>query len=264
MSSYDSQTILIYDLLDKLLELDGSDLHLRMGTPPQVRVHGQLHPLDGYPSLTAEDTKRLAYSVLTKNQINSFEEKLELDFSVEQKEKSRFRVNVFMQKGTVGVVMRAIPYVIKSFEELGLPPVVSELCHKPRGLVLVTGPTGSGKSTTLASMIDQINQTRREHILTVEDPIEFLHNHKNCVVTQRELGLDTFSFGDSLRSALREDPDVVLIGEMRDVETIEMALRVAETGHLTFATLHTNTAPSTINRVIDVFPAVQQSQIRTQ
>ncbi|NNF00456.1 MAG: PilT/PilU family type 4a pilus ATPase, partial [Pyrinomonadaceae bacterium] len=177
---------------------------------------------------------------------------------------SRFRVNIFQQKGTVGAAFRAIPYKIENFEELGLPPVVADLCRKPRGLVLVTGPTGSGKSTTLASMIDKINITRREHILTIEDPIEFLHTHKNCIVTQREVGGDTFSFGDALRAALREDPDIVLVGEMRDVETIEMALRVAETGHLTFATLHTNTAASTINRIIDVFPSNQQSQIRTQ
>ncbi|NNE66154.1 MAG: type IV pilus twitching motility protein PilT [Pyrinomonadaceae bacterium] len=254
----------IFDLLSKLLELDGSDLHLRFGSPPQVRIHGQLKPLESYPALTKERAKALAYSVLTEKQIRLFEEKLELDFSLELEGKSRFRVNVFMQKGTVGTALRAIPYEIKGFDELGLPPVVSELCRKPRGLVLVTGPTGSGKSTTLASMIDQINRTRHEHILTIEDPIEFLHNHKQCVVTQRELGLDTYSFGDALRASLREDPDIVLIGEMRDVETIEMALRVAETGHLTFATLHTNTAPSTINRVIDVFPAIQQSQIRTQ
>jgi len=251
-------------LLDKLLTAGGSDLHLRVGTPPQIRLHGHLEPLEGYSPLTPEDTKRLAYSAISEKQQKAFEENLELDFSLDLEGTSRFRVNIFQQKNTVGAAFRAIPYKIENFEDLGLPPVVADLCRKPRGLVLVTGPTGSGKSTTLASMIDKINITRREHILTIEDPIEFVHNHKNCVVTQREVGGDTFSFGGALRSALREDPDIVLVGEMRDVETIEMALRVAETGHLTFATLHTNTAASTINRIIDVFPSTQQSQIRTQ
>ncbi len=264
MSSLPQNQSEIRVLLEKLLELEGSDLHLRVASPPQTRIHGHLSPLPGYEPRTADDTKRLADSILSESQKKIFKEKLELDFSFEITGKSRFRVNFFMQKGTVGAAFRAIPYELKSFDELGLPNVVEELCRKPRGLVLVTGPTGSGKTTSLASMIDLINRTRHEHILTIEDPIEFVHDHKNCVVSQRELGLDTFSFGDALRAALREDPDIVLVGEMRDVETIEMALRVAETGHLTFATLHTNTAASTINRVIDVFPAIQQAQIRTQ
>ncbi len=252
------------DLLRKMTDLGGSDLHLTTNSPPQVRVHGHLKPLDGFPSFTPSDTKRLAYSVLTDAQKHRFEENLELDFSFGLKGMSRFRANLFNQKGAVGAVFRAIPYEIKSFDALGLPPVVSDMCKKPRGLILVTGPTGSGKSTTLASMIDKINIERHEHILTIEDPIEFLHNHKNCVVNQREVNSDTHGFSDALRTALRQDPDVVLVGELRDLETIEMALRVAETGHLTFATLHTNSAASTINRVIDVFPAGQQSQIRTQ
>ncbi len=206
----------------------------------------------------------LRCSFLTENQKESFEAKRELDFSIGLEGLSRFRVNIFNQKETVGAVFRAIPYEIRSFEDLGLPHVVADLCRKPRGLILVTGPTGSGKSTTLATMIDRINTSRHQHIITIEDPIEFLHTHKNCVVSQRELGIDTFSFAEALRSGLRQDPDVVLVGEMRDLETIEMALRVAETGHLTLATLHTNTAASTITRIIDVFPAEQQAQIRTQ
>jgi twitching motility protein PilT len=257
-------TLTLPDLLKKMTELGGSDLHITTNSPPQVRVHGHLHPLEGFPAFTPAVTKQLAYSVLTDAQKHRFEENLELDFSFGLKGLSRFRANLFNQKGAVGAVFRAIPYEIKTFDALGLPKVVSDLCNKPRGLILVTGPTGSGKSTTLASMIDKINIERREHILTIEDPIEFLHNHKNCVVNQREVNADTHGFGDALRTALRQDPDVVLVGEMRDLETIEMALRIAETGHLTFATLHTNSAASTINRVIDVFPAGQQSQIRTQ
>lgn len=252
------------DLLRKMTNLGGSDLHITTNSPPQVRVHGHLSPLDGFPSFTPADTKRLAYSVLTDAQKHRFEENLELDFSFGLKGMSRFRANLFNQKGAVGAVFRAIPYEIKTFDDLGLPKVVSDLCKKPRGLILVTGPTGSGKSTTLASMVDKINIDRHEHILTIEDPIEFLHNHKNCVVNQREVNSDTHGFADALRTALRQDPDVVLVGEMRDLETIEMALRIAETGHLTFATLHTNSASSTINRIIDVFPAAQQAQIRTQ
>ncbi|HEY8558839.1 MAG TPA: type IV pilus twitching motility protein PilT [Pyrinomonadaceae bacterium] len=259
----DSQ-ITLTELLEKMIGLGASDLHIRVDSPPQIRLHGKMQPLEGYQVLNGAETRRLAYSYLTDAQRKQFEEKLELDFSIGVEGLSRFRVNIFNQKGTVGAVLRAIPHEIRSFEDLGLPPVVSDLCRKPRGLILVTGPTGSGKSTTLAAMIDRINVARHEHILTIEDPIEFVHTHKNCVVTQREVGGDTFSFADSLRSALRQDPDIVLVGEMRDMETIEMALRVAETGHLTLATLHTNTAASTINRIIDVFPGAQQAQIRTQ
>jgi twitching motility protein PilT len=214
--------------------------------------------------LTPVETKQLAYSVLTDAQKHRFEENLELDFSFGIKGLARFRSNVFMQRGAVGAVYRTIPYEIRGFKELGLPPVVAQVCDKPRGLVLVTGPTGSGKSTTLAAMLDKINSERHEHMLTVEDPIEYLHQHKKCVVNQRELHADTHSFTNALRAALREDPDIVLIGEMRDLETIESALRIAETGHLTFATLHTNSAASTINRIVDVFPAHQQPQIRAQ
>src|SRR6187401_3147622 len=256
--------ISLSELLRKLSELGGSDLHITTGSPPQVRVDGHLRPLESYRVLTSADTKQLAYSVLTDAQKHRFEENLELDFSFGLKGMSRFRANLFNQKGAVGAVFRSIPYEIKSFEALGLPQVVQDLCKKPRGLVLVTGPTGSGKSTTLAAMIDKINIDRHDHILSIEDPIEFLHNHKNCVVNQREVAADTHSFASALRTALRQDPDVVLVGEMRDLETIEMALRIAETGHLTFATLHTNSAYSTINRIIDVFPAGQQAQVRTQ
>ncbi|MBK7992940.1 MAG: type IV pilus twitching motility protein PilT [Blastocatellia bacterium] len=255
--------LVLSELLKKMTELGGSDLHITTNSPPQVRVDGHLRPLD-YGELTPADTKQLAYSVLTDAQKHRFEETLELDFSFGIKGLSRFRANLFNQRGAVGAVFRAIPYEIKSFDALGLPPVVRKLCEKPRGLILVTGPTGSGKSTTLAAMIDKVNQDRHEHIITIEDPIEFLHPHKNCLVNQREVHSDTHSFGNALRASLREDPDVVLIGELRDLETVETALRIAETGHLTFATLHTNSAYSTINRVIDIFPAHQQSQVRTQ
>ena len=258
------QQISLSDLLKKMTELGGSDLHITTNSPPQCRVHGELHALEGYRVLNSADTKQLAYSVLTDAQKHRFEENLELDFSFGVKGLSRFRANLFNQRGAVGAVFRAIPYEIKPFDALGLPPVVKALCDKPRGLILVTGPTGSGKSTTLASMIDKINTDRHEHILTIEDPIEFLHNHKNCLVNQREVTADTHGFSHALRTALRQDPDVVLVGEMRDLETIESALRIAETGHLTFATLHTNSAASTINRIIDVFPSDQQSQIRAQ
>src|SRR5512143_3372502 len=251
------------DLLRRMLEMGGSDLHITTNSPPQIRVHGHLHPLD-LPQLTPAETKQLAYSVMTDSQKHRFEENLELDFSFGLKGLARFRANVFNQRGASAAVFRVIPYEIKSFQQLALPQVVSKLCERPRGLVLVTGPTGSGKSTTLAAMIDKINTDRHDHIITIEDPIEFVHQNKNCLVNQREVHADTKSFTDALRAALREDPDVVLIGEMRDLETIEAALRIAETGHLTCGTLHTNSAASTINRVIDVFPSHQQSQIRAQ
>ncbi len=255
----------LLDLLNKTLDAEGSDLHLRVGCAPHVRIHGKMVPLEGYEPLTAAETAALSFAFLNPKQKEIFEAKRELDFSIGIEEFFfRFRINIFTQKDTIGAVFRAIPFEIRTFETLGLPSVAKELCRKPRGLVLVTGPTGSGKSTTLATMIDHINTTRHQHIITIEDPIEFLHTHKNCVVTQRELGSDTYSFAEALRSGLRQDPDVVLVGEMRDIETIEMALRVAETGHLTLATLHTNTAASTVSRIIDVFPASQQPQIRTQ
>jgi twitching motility protein PilT len=265
MSTTEAQSNLsLSDLLKKLTEAGGSDLHVTTNSAPQIRVHGHLQSLEGYRLLTSADTKQLAYSVLTDAQKHRFEENLELDFSFGVKGLSRFRANIFNQRGAVGAVFRAIPYEIKPFEQLGLPPIVKKLCDKPRGLILVTGPTGSGKSTTLAAMVDKVNNDRHEHILTIEDPIEFLHSHKNCLVNQREVNADTHGFSEALRTALRQDPDVVLVGEMRDLETIESALRIAETGHLTFATLHTNSAASTINRIIDVFPAGQQAQIRAQ
>src|SRR3979490_149873 len=251
------------DLLRRMLEMNGSDLHITTNSPPQIRVHGHLVPLD-LPQMTPAETKQLAYSVMTDSQKHRFEESLELDFSFGLKGLARFRANTFNQRGATSAVFRLIPFEIKSFNQLGLPAIVSKLCDKPRGLVLVTGPTGSGKSTTLAAMIDKIKTEGHEHILTIEDPIEFVHMNKNCLVNQRELHSDTKSFTNALRAALREDPDVVLIGEMRDLETIESALRIAETGHLTFGTLHTNSAASTINRIIDVFPSHQQSQIRAQ
>src|SRR5512132_3780395 len=251
------------DLLKRLLEMGGSDLHITTNSPPQVRVHGHLNPLD-LPQLTPSETKQLAYSVMTDSQKHRFEENLELDFSFGLKGLARFRANVFNQRGASACVFRLIPFEIKSFQQLNLPPVVSKMCDKPRGLILVTGPTGSGKSTTLAAMIDKINSDRHDHIITIEDPIEFVHQHKNCLVNQREVHSDTKSFTAALRAALREDPDVVLIGEMRDLETIESALRIAETGHLTFGTLHTNSAAQTTNRIVDVFPAHQQPQIRAQ
>src|ERR1700682_4012749 len=251
------------DLLKRMLEMNGSDLHITTNSPPQIRVHGHLVPLD-LPQMTPAETKQLAYSVMTDSQKHRFEETLELDFSFGLKGLARFRANVFNQRGASACVFRLIPFEIKSFHQLNLPPIVSKMCDKPRGLVLVTGPTGSGKSTTLAAMIDKINSERHDHILTIEDPIEFVHMNKNCLVNQRELHSDTKSFTDALRAALREGPDVVLIGEMRDLETIESALRIAETGHLTFGTLHTNSAAQTINRIVDVFPAHQQPQIRAQ
>jgi twitching motility protein PilT len=251
------------DLLKTTVERGGSDLHLSISTPPQIRVDGDLVRLEG-EELSPSGTKALAYSVLTDAQKKRFEETLELDFSFGIKGLARFRCNMFNQRGAVGAVYRLIPEKIRTFGELGLPPVLSQLADRPRGLVLVTGPTGSGKSTTLAAMIDKINAERKGHILTIEDPIEYIHQHKGCLVNQREVHSDTQSFSNALRAALREDPDIVLIGEMRDLETVEAALRIAETGHLTFATLHTNSAAQTINRIIDIFPSHQQSQIRTQ
>jgi twitching motility protein PilT len=252
------------ELLKRMVDAGGSDLHITTNSPPRIRVHGELEPCEDLPSLGPADTKQLAYSILTDAQKHRFEETLELDFSFGIKNIARFRGNLFNQRGAVAGVFRVIPFEIKSFEQLNLPAVLRKLCEKPRGLVLVTGPTGSGKSTTLATMLDLINQTRHEHMLTIEDPIEFIHPHKKCLVNQREVHADTHSFANSLRAALREDPDIVLIGEMRDLETIEAALRIAETGHLTFGTLHTNSASSTINRIIDVFPSHQQAQIRAQ
>ena len=251
------------ELLKKTVEMDGSDLHLTTNTPPQVRVHGHLQRLEG-ADLTPAETKQLAYSVLTDAQKKRFEEHFELDFSFGLKGLARFRCNMFNQRGSVAAVYRLIPEKIRSFQELNLPAVLATLAERPRGLVLVTGPTGSGKSTTLAAMIDKINKERHDHILTIEDPIEFVHQHQSCLVNQREVHSDTETFSNALRAALREDPDIVLIGEMRDLETVESALRIAETGHLTFGTLHTNSAAQTINRIIDIFPAHQQSQIRTQ
>src|SRR4051812_8979784 len=255
--------VTLSDLLKKMLDMQGSDLHITTNSPPQVRVHGHLQPLD-MPPLTPSETKQLSYSVLTDAQKHRFEETLELDFSFGLKGLARFRGNCFNQRGAVGAVYRVIPFEIKTFQQLNLPNVISKLCDKPRGLILVTGPTGSGKSTTLAAMLDKINTERHDHIITIEDPIEFVHQNKSCLVNQREVHSDTQSFSNALRAALREDPDIVLIGEMRDLETVEAALKIAETGHLTFGTLHTNSAAQTINRIIDIFPATQQSQIRTQ
>jgi len=253
----------LHQLLKAMIEKGSSDLHITTSTPPQLRIDGKLMPLK-MPPLSPPETKQLCYSILTDAQKHKFEESNELDLSFGVRGLSRFRANIFTQRGAVAGAFRAIPYKIKSFEELGLPKVITELVRKPRGLILVTGPTGSGKSTTLASMIDFINTERNEHIVTIEDPIEYLHPHKNCVVNQREVGADTKSFQNALKYILRQDPDVVLVGEMRDLETIEAALTVSETGHLCFATLHTNSAVQTINRIVDVFPPYQQAQVRAQ
>ena len=257
-------TINLKTLLEEMVSRRGSDLHLTVGSPPQMRVDGDLIQLPNYERLGPEDTQALAYSVLTEKQKKEFEEQMELDFSFGIKGLSRFRGNVFMQRGAAAAVFRTIPYEILTFEQLGLPPIVKELSERSNGLVLVTGPTGSGKSTTLAAIIDRINSEEPAHILTIEDPIEFVHNHKRALVNQRQLGADTLGFHQALRAALRQDPDVVLIGEMRDLETIEAALTIAETGHLAFGTLHTNSAAQTMNRLIDVFPTTQQQQVRTQ
>jgi twitching motility protein PilT len=251
------------ELLKTMVDMDGSDLHITTNSPPQIRVHGHLQRLQ-LAEMQPAETKQLIYSVLTDSQKKRFEETLELDFSFGIKGLARFRCNVFNQRGAVGAVYRLIPEKIRTFGELGLPSVLATLAERPRGLVLITGPTGSGKSTTLAAMLDKINAERHDHILTIEDPIEYIHPHKNCLVNQREVHSDTSSFSNALRAALREDPDIVLIGEMRDLETVEAALKIAETGHLTFGTLHTNSAAQTINRIIDIFPANQQAQIRTQ
>lgn len=256
-------TVTLSQLLKTMVEQNGSDLHVTTNSAPQIRVDGRLIPLKS-PPLSASETKQLCYSVLTDAQKHRLEEDLEIDLSFGVKGLSRFRANIFNQKGAIAGSFRSIPSVVPAMSELGLPPVVNKLCEKPRGLVLVTGPTGSGKSTTLAAMLDKINTERHSHILTIEDPIEFLHQHKSCVVNQREIHADTTGFAYALRSALRQDPDVILIGEMRDLETMETAITIAETGHLTFATLHTNSASETINRLIDSFPAHQQAQVRAQ
>jgi twitching motility protein PilT len=251
----------LHQLLKAMLDKGASDLHVTTGSSPQLRIDGDLVPLRT-EAMTPVDTKQLCYSILTDAQKLRFEEDQELDLSFGVKNLARFRANIYMQRGAVAGAFRLVPFKIVPLDELGVPPVVADLCEKPRGLVLVTGTTGSGKSTTLASMIDRINQTKRSHIITIEDPIEYLHPHKNCLVNQREVGSDTQSFKRALKYILRQDPDVVLIGEMRDLETIEAALTVAETGHLAFATLHTTSAIGSINRIIDVFPTHQQTQVR--
>jgi len=251
-------------LLEEMIERDASDLHITAGERPKIRVDGEITNSKIEHQLTPKETLQLAYSVLTENQKKRFETEDELDFSFGIQNLARFRGNCFKQRGCVSVVIRQIPFSVKTFDELGLPPVLRTLAERPRGLVLVTGPTGSGKSTTLAAMIDKINKERRGHIITIEDPIEFIHRHQGCIVNQREVGTDTKSFSNALKYALRQDPDIVLVGEMRDLETIQAALTIAETGHLAFATLHTNSAAETINRIIDVFPAHQQSQVRAQ
>ena len=252
------------DLLERVLDLGGSDLHLTTGTHPNVRVHGELKPLTEFPVMNGSEIRRMVYGILTQKQRERFETELELDTSHSIPGRCRFRVNVFLQRDSVGAVMRTIPFEIVALEKLGLPAAVLGLANLPRGLVFVTGPTGSGKSTTLASLLDIINSTKPVHIMTVEDPIEFLHQHKMAVVNQREVGEDTFSFSRALKHVLRQDPDVILVGEMRDLETISTALTAAETGHLVFATLHTQDAPQSIDRVIDVFPPEQQQQVRVQ
>ena len=263
MAQQQGLAVNLHQLLRAMIEKGASDMHITTGSPPLLRIDGAIVPLK-LPPLSPVETKQLCYSVLTEEQKIAFEKNKELDLSFGVKQLSRFRANVFMQRGAVSGAFRSIPFKILSFEELGLPPVVQELAMRPRGLVLVTGPTGAGKSTTLASIIDKINNESRQHIMTVEDPIEYLHPHKRSIVNQREIGSDTASFKDALKYVLRQDPDVVLVGEMRDLETIEAAMTIAETGHLVFATLHTNSAVQSVNRVIDVFPPHQQPQIRAQ
>src|SRR6478736_6522 len=254
----------IDELLERMVEANASDLHVTTGTPPAIRVRGEVERLPGFDPLNGEQTQQLLYRILSSEQQKNFELKRQLDFSYSIPGLARFRVNVYFQRESIGAAFRLIPTELKTLEELGIPESLHVLAEKPRGLVLVTGPTGSGKSTTLAAIIDEINRNRSEHILTIEDPIEFLHRHKRCIVNQREIGPDATSFADALRAALRQDPDVILVGEMRDLETISTALTAAETGHLVFGTLHTQSAPSTIDRIIDVFPAEQQEQVRIQ
>jgi len=252
----------IDDLLEQMVAMGASDLHITVASPPAFRVRGHIVRAEGFEPFNAEDTRSILYRILSSEQQKHFELNRQLDFAYSMPGLARFRVNVYFQREAVGAAFRLIPQEIKTLEELSLPPVLHQLSEYPRGLVLVTGPTGSGKSTTLASIIDEINRNRSEHILTVEDPIEFVHRHKQCIVNQREIGPDALSFGDALKAALRQDPDVILVGEMRDLETISTALTAAETGHLVFGTLHTQSAPSTIDRIIDVFPPAQQEQVR--
>jgi twitching motility protein PilT len=252
------------DLLEQVVVLGASDLHVTVGSEPVVRVNGRLQRLEDFARLTPEDTQRMLYRILSTEQQKIFETRRQIDISYSIPGLARFRVNVYFQRESLGAAFRLIPAELKTIEQLGLPQVLKDFTKKPRGLVLVTGPTGSGKSTTLAAVIDEINRTREDHIMTIEDPIEFLHRHKRCIVNQREIGPDATSFAEALRGALRQDPDVILLGEMRDLETIGTALTAAETGHLVFATLHTQDAPSTVDRLIDVFPAAQQEQIRVQ
>ncbi|WP_281357086.1 type IV pilus twitching motility protein PilT, partial [Cellulomonas septica] len=256
--------ILIDDVLGQMVKLGASDVHFTTGAPPTVRVAGSLRPMDGYAPLMPEPLRRVIYSILTQKQRETFEANLELDFSYAVRGLARFRVNIYQQRESIGAAFRVIPYEIKPLEDLGVPAVVGTFAGLPRGLVLVTGPTGSGKSTTLAAIIDLANRTREDHIMTVEDPIEFLHRHKKSLINQREVGEDTHSFANALKHVLRQDPDIILVGEMRDLETISVALTAAETGHLVFATLHTQDAAQTIDRIIDVFPSHQQAQVRTQ
>src|SRR5256885_7996696 len=260
----DDLQVPIPELLGKLLEMNGSDLHLTAGTPPTVRVHGELERLQDYPNLSPRALQGMICAIPPQKMRERFEQELELDMSYSLPGRARFRVNVFMQRDAVGAVFRVIPFDIKNIVDLGLPPVAADLARFPRGFVVVTGPTGSGKSTTLAAMVDVVNTERSGHIMTVEDPIEFLHKHKKCVVNQREIGADTHSFASALKHVLRQDPDVILVGEMRDLETISTAITAAETGHLVLATLHTPDAPQTIERIIDVFPPYQQQQVRLQ
>jgi twitching motility protein PilT len=256
------QLMSIDSLLEQMVARGASDLHVSVGSPPALRVRGHIYRLDGFEPLTADDTRTLLYQILSSEQQKHFELNRQLDFAYSIPGLARFRVNIYFQRGSIVAAFRLIPQEVKTLEELALPSVLKELAQKPRGIVLVTGPTGSGKSTTLAAMIDEVNRTRAEHILTIEDPIEFVHRHKRCIVNQREIGPDAKSFGEALKGALRQDPDVILVGEMRDLETISTALTAAETGHLVFATLHTQSAPSTIDRIIDVFPSEQQEQVR--